>query len=145
MPKVLVIYFSRTGNTERMAELVAEGARSRGVDVELVKAPDVDMEQVVRADGLALGSPDYYTYMAGQMKVFFDEAYFHSCKLKNKPYVSFVSHGGGGGAIDSIDRLSGSLGLSRVRAGLRCQGRPTGEMEEECRALGRDLADALSE
>jgi len=144
MPKIMIVYHSRTGNTRKMADLIAEGARSReGTEVELVEAAKVNMDNVVSADGLAIGSPDYYSYMCGQLKIFFDEAYFAAAKLKGKPYVAFVSHGGGGSALDSIDRLASSIGLKRVAPGVKCQGAPRNESAEECRKLGRALADAV--
>ena len=54
MPKVMVIYYSRTGNTEKMAELMAQGCREvSGVEVEMVKLPGVDMTAVLEAHGFA--------------------------------------------------------------------------------------------
>jgi NAD(P)H dehydrogenase (quinone) len=140
---VLVIYYSKTGNTRKMADLVVEGAKSvSGTDVELIEAPDVDGGKFAAADGFAFGTPDYYTYMAGQLKIVFDESLAFKEKIKGKPYVSFVSHGGGGGAIKSVDELAGSIGLEKVRDGILAKGAPEGDGRDECRGLGVALAQA---
>ena len=64
MKKILVIYHSQqSGNTRKMAELVAEGARAAGAAVELFNVNEVriDMKKVEKADALALGTPDYFS------------------------------------------------------------------------------------
>jgi len=143
MAKVLVAYYSKTGNTKQMAELVAEGARSAGAEVELVQADQVDFSQLPGYDGFALGSPDYFSYMAGQVKILFDEALGYKGQLSGKPAVCFVSHGGGGTAIESVERLTKAVGLSQVGKGVLAQGAPTGESADACRALGEQLVKAV--
>ena len=144
--RVLVVFHSQEkGNTRKMAELVAEGCRKvPGVEVELVPVFNqrADMGKAERADGYALGSPDYFTYMAGEMKTVFDRALSHVKKVKGKPFVSFVSHGGGGGAIESLDRLGKAIGLKPVCEGVKSQGPPSKEGAEACLELGRKLAAA---
>jgi len=141
MGSILVVYYSQTGNTRKMAELVAEGAAKSGKhQVKLVDVSKVDLREFVRADGFALGSPDYFTYMAGQMKILFDQALAHVKEIKGKPFVSFVSHGGGGGAIESLDKLGQAIGLKKVREGVKSQGAPVKDAVKECRDLGEYLA-----
>jgi len=143
MGRIFVVYFSGTGNTKKMAELVAEGARGAGKhEVKLVDVREVDLAELVAADGYAFGSPDYFTYMAGEMKTLFDRALSQVKKLKGKPFVSFVSHGGGGGAIESLDRLGKAVGLEKVADGVKSQGAPAKEAAEACRKLGEALAEA---
>ena len=102
-----------------------------------------NVASVVKADALAFGSPDYFTYMAGEMKTFFDRALSHVKDLKDKPFVSFVSHGGGGGAIESLDRLGAAIGLKKAAEGVKCQGAPKKESAEACLRLGETLAKAV--
>ena len=67
MARILVIYYSASGNTRKMAELVAEGASAAGGhDVKTVPVEELSMTEFTAADGYAFGSPDYFTYMAGQ-------------------------------------------------------------------------------
>lgn len=71
--RVLIVYFSATGNTEKMARGVAEGAQKIiGVEVFVRTVGSVTKEEVERADGLILGSPVYYANMAAPMKQFID-------------------------------------------------------------------------
>jgi multimeric flavodoxin WrbA len=144
MGTILVVYYSGSGNTKQMAERVAEGAAAdKRHAVKVVPVTELDMNEFAAAAGYALGSPDYFTYMAGQMKTFFDRALVSVVKnVKDKPFVSFVSHGGGGGAIESLDRLGKAVGLNRVCEGVKSKGPPSKTVAEECRELGRKLADA---
>ena len=145
MANIMVIYYSRTGNTRKMADLVAEGAGQDGShQVQLVPAQDVDSVDLLAIDGFAFGSPDYYTYVAGHLKVVFDGLLRNKPQLKNKPFVAFVSHGGGGGAIKSLESLAQAkaIGLRKVAEGLACKGAPQGADAEAYRQLGRALAKA---
>jgi len=149
MKRILVIYHSQqSGNTKKMAELVAEGASEAGVEVELVNVNErrADMAAVEKADGLALGTPDYFTYMAGGLKQFFDDAMIAEWggkKIKGKPCVVFVTHGGGGGAAASVEKLAKALEFKQVGESLLSKGAPSGELLERSKALGKALADAL--
>ena len=60
MPKILVAYHSETGNTESMAELVAEGVREAGADVDLMSVEQVAVDDLPGYDGYIIGSPTYY-------------------------------------------------------------------------------------
>jgi multimeric flavodoxin WrbA len=105
------------------------------------------MDKVEKADGLALGSPDYFSYMAGGLKQFFDDlclASWAGKKVQGKPYVGFVTHGGGGGAIKSIEDLARSMKLVPAAPSLTCKGAPTGDMVEKCLALGKTLAEKVA-
>jgi len=144
MAKVLVAYYSKTGNTERMAELVAEGVRSAGAEVDLVQADQVDVAHLGDYDGFALGTPDYFSYMAGHLKILFDEALAHKGEISGKPAVCFVSHGGGGRAIESVEHLTQAVGLKQSGDSAVVKGAPEGESADACRALGRKLAEAIT-
>lgn len=87
--RVLVAYHSRSGNTERMAHGVAEGARRvPGAVVTVKSVEQVTKEDLVAADGIVLGSPAYFANIAGQMKVAIDD---WSWKMK----VDFTDKAGG--------------------------------------------------
>lgn len=145
MARILVVYYSGSGNTRKAAELVARGAKELGHDVELVVADEVEMKAIKKADALALGSPDYYTYMAGQLKVFFDRALDIRDELAGKPCVCFLSHGGGGGGIKSVERLASAIKLKKVAESVVVRGSPEGDDQKKCVELGRSLARALTE
>lgn len=71
--KVLVIYDSKTGNTEKMAHAVAEGVEAAGVDVEVKKVDKASVDELPKVDGLIMGSPVYYGLPSGKLKNFIDE------------------------------------------------------------------------
>ena len=147
MGNIMVIYYSKTGNTRKMAELVAEGARQDGAHrVQLVPVQDIDSVDLLAVDGFAFGSPDYYGYVAGRLKVIFDETLRNKPQLKGKPFVAFISHGGGGGAITSLEDLAQAraIGLRKIAEGLKCKEAPEGADAEACRQLGVALAQAVS-
>jgi flavorubredoxin len=71
MPKVLVAYTSRTGNTQKMAEFIAEGIRFSALPVDLKKISEIKTEKDLEGyDGFVFGSPTYHRDMTGGMKTF---------------------------------------------------------------------------
>jgi NAD(P)H dehydrogenase (quinone) len=72
MATVLIVYYSRTGNTEAMARAVTEGAIFEGVEVVLKRVDSANEFDVSFADAVAFGSPCHFAYMAGALKAFFD-------------------------------------------------------------------------
>ncbi len=72
--RVLIAYYSRRGNTEKMARGAAEGARRvKGVLVTIKQVTEVTKEDLEKADGLILGSPTYYANIPGAMKIAIDD------------------------------------------------------------------------
>ncbi len=147
MKRILVVYHSQQrGNTRKMAELVAEGCRQvSDVEVELVNVNEsrVDIDAAEEADAYALGSPDYFSYVAGGLKQFFDDIYIANQAgrgVAGKPCVLFLTHGGGGRAIESLEKLAAAMKLEPVVPTLSCQGAPSGEAAEQAVALGKALA-----
>ncbi|MFW6161617.1 MAG: flavodoxin family protein [Planctomycetota bacterium] len=150
MATILVVYHSQQyGNTRKLAELVAEGCRQvDGVEVTMVNVNEerVDIDAAEAADAYALGSPDYFSYVAGGLKQFFDDIYIAKQAgrgVAGKPCVLFVTHGGGGRAIDSLEQLAQAMKLEPVASSLRCQGAPSGAMTEQARGLGKALAERV--
>ena len=109
-----------------------------------MQADQVNFAHLGDYDGFALGSPDYFSYMAGQLKTLFDEALAHKGELSGKPAACFVSHGGGGRAIESVEHLTQAIGLKQIGDSAVVKGAPEGESAEACRALGRALVEAIT-
>lgn len=71
MKKVLVAYDSRTGNTEKMAELIGEGVRISGQEAELMKISEIKSPEAMRGyDAYVFGCPTYHRDMTQGMKTF---------------------------------------------------------------------------
>ena len=95
MAKVLVVYDSKTGHTEKMASAVAEGARQvSGVDVVVKRVDKTDIEDLLSADGIIMGSPTYYGQMSAKLKALIDKSVKVHGELEGKVGAAFTSSGG---------------------------------------------------
>src|SRR5512136_5096 len=104
-----------------MAKAFEEGARSiTGTDVVLKKAFDATLEDLLSCDAIALGSADYFSYIAGALKDFFDRTYYPSQgKVTGKPYAAFATGGRGGEkALDALDRICVSFKFKKAVDGV---------------------------
>jgi len=99
MGKVLVLYDSASGNTAKMADLVALGAKSiPGIEVRVCSVESVGAEDVYWCDGLAVGSPTNMGILSWKMKRFWDEAMYDQwMKVDGKIGCAFSSAGAWGG------------------------------------------------
>jgi len=149
MPKILVIYHSQEyGNTEEMAKAVAEGITKAGAQAELYNTNEtrVAIETYKNADAAVFGSPDYFSYIAGGLKVFLDDWYIakekNSAGLLDKQYALFYSHGGGGKVREHLEKLFQHMG-TQVGKTIESKGKPNKKALDECKALGEQLAKAV--
>jgi multimeric flavodoxin WrbA len=143
MTKILVVYHSQTGNTERMAKAVAEGASAiEGVKVILKRAGEATLQDLIDCQGLAVGTPENFGYMSGMIKDFFDRTYEQARgKVFRKPYVVFISAGNDGtGALRNIERIALGYQFKKVYEPVISKGALTQEALEKCRELGQTLA-----
>ena len=145
MCTILVVYHTQTGNTQRMAEAVAKGARSiENVHVVLKKAVDTGIDDLLQCHGIAFGSPEYFGYMAGMVKDFFDRTYESTRGRKEvfkKPYVAFISAGNdGAGALTSIERICRGYPLRKVQDPLIARGVIDEGVLAKCETLGKTIA-----
>jgi NAD(P)H dehydrogenase (quinone) len=96
---VLVAYHSATGNTEKMAQGVAEGVKSvAGASVLVKRVGEVTAEDLLSSDGVVIGSPVYFGNMSGEVKTFLDiwgkMGLFQERKMRNKVGGTFATGGG---------------------------------------------------
>ena len=97
MTRVLVTYFSATGNTKALAEAVIEGVKNvSGVDCKVKTVSQTTNEDWIAADGIIVGSPTYFGQMASKVKLMFDktEKIYH--QLEGKVGAAFTTSGGAG-------------------------------------------------
>jgi len=143
MSKVLVVYCSMSGNTKAAAEAIAEGARTAGARVTLKKGADAQPKDLLECDALALGSYDAFSYMGGGLKDFLDRAFYPTQgQVTDKPYAAFLTHGGGGKAIESIESVAQSFKFKKAVKPVLVKGKPEGQAIVDLRALGAKLAAA---
>lgn len=97
MTRVLVIYFSVTGNTRALAEAVIRGAKSvDGTDCILMPAAEVTNQDWLAADAIIVGSPTYFGQMATEMKEVIDATAEIYGQLEGKVGAAFTTSGGAG-------------------------------------------------
>jgi len=151
MRKVAVIYYSRTGNTEAMAKLVAEGVRTEpGVLVDVIKVEDFPAEKAKEYDGLIIGSPTYYGSMAYQIKKLFDDSVSFHGELTGKVGGAFSSavNIGGGNETTITGILNAMLIHGMVVQGIETGdhfgtvsiGSPDSRVKKQCQVLGERVA-----
>jgi NAD(P)H dehydrogenase (quinone) len=153
--KVLVVYYSQTGNTEKMAKAVVQGAQKiTGVTTFAKKIAEVSAEDLKTADAILLGSPTYFGDMAGPMKTFIDDWFFKfGVSLVDKVGGAFSS---GLGETGGKEHVLYSLIIAMMNAGMVVAG-PLAEgmgmvgisaldpvsdaALKECRDLGEHVAN----
>ena len=143
--KVLVVYHSQGGNTEAAAQVVAEGVRSvEGVEPILKRAFEANADDLTSCDAVCFGTPDYFSYMAGMLKDFFDRTFYPTQgQVADKVYGVFVTHGGGGRASESVENICRSFGFKQVTSTVLVKGKADEAAEAKLRELGSTLSKAV--
>jgi len=143
MKKILVLYYSRTGNTEKMANAVAEGAKS-GRDVEVELSYHVDAENLGFHDAIIVGSPTYHHDMPVDFKNLFEEAAVKGISLKGKIGAAFGSYGWSGEAPKLIvEIMKYKFEMQIIDAPLLAKYVPDQNMLNACRNLGVKVSESL--
>jgi len=111
MPKAIIIYYSRSGNTKQMAQLVAEGLKKEGVDVTVKDVLDTGADELLGYDAIIIGSPTYYGSMAAEIKKLLDDSVKFHGKLEGKVGAAFASSAnvGWGNETTILDILNAML------------------------------------
>ena len=120
LAKIMIIYDSRHGMTEKVASVVAEGARRvAGTIVELKRADDLDVQSVADADGYAFGSPSHFGLMSGKILTALTDLYSVRLKIAGKPMAVFTTGTGGQvTALENVERIIGLFNPTFVKPGI---------------------------
>ncbi len=143
MITILVIYHTQSGHTEKMARAVAEGVvKAEPSRVVCKRACEATVTDLLSCDALVVGSPEYFGYMSGAVKDFFDRTFYAAeGKIFKKPYAVFISAGNdGSGALLSIERIARGLQLQKVHEPVIAKGAVDEAILDRCRELGETLA-----
>ncbi|MGA2386107.1 MAG: flavodoxin domain-containing protein [Candidatus Bathyarchaeia archaeon] len=146
MPKVLVAYYSKTGNTKQIAEAIAEGAKTvKGANVEIKNVENLTAAEAVTADGFAFGSPTYFSMMSGPMLTFLTELYFVREKLAGKTMVAFATGAGSQTkATENIESILKAFNPKQVLPGLAIGNKIAETDKQQAKQLGVKLAKSLA-
>ncbi|MED0686774.1 flavodoxin [Anoxybacillus ayderensis] len=146
MAKVIMVFTSMTGNTEEMAEAIAQGVREQGVELDVKEVLDATATELEQYDGILLGA---YTWGDGELPDdfldFYDElddvdltgkkaAVFGSCDSSYEKY---------GAAVDILIEKLQECGAEVVLEGLKIELTPTNEDKQLCIAFGREFSKQL--
>ena len=123
MANILIIYYSRTGNTEKMAKLIFDEIKKSNKDVMLKKIDQTAVDDLKSADAIIIGSPTYYGGMAAQIKMLLDESVKLHGKLDGKIGAAFstAANIAGGNETTVLDIINAML-----IHGMVIQGDPAG-------------------
>ena len=139
MAKVLVVYVTTTGNTEKMANAIADGAKGAGADVTLKTVGDASVSELADYDVIAFGSPAMGAEVLeeAEMEPFFSEA---ESKISGKKVAVFGSYDWGDGewlrTWEDRCKSAGADVIASVKAHLD----PDDDAIAECKAFGAKLA-----
>jgi len=144
MAKVLIVYATRTGETERIAELIAEGIRMSGHEAELAKVTQIKKEDDLKGfDAVVFGSPTYHGEMVQGMKTLLFMA--EKAELAGKVGGAFGSFGWSGEAPDRIfETMKNIFNMDMVSIPLRLKSANLGGGMTMAQDYGREIAGKLS-
>jgi NAD(P)H dehydrogenase (quinone) len=137
---VLIVYYSVTGNTEKMAKSVAEGVQQvAGATVIIKRAEEVATDDIKNADAMVLGSPTYFGDMAAPMKSFIDDWWLkHKVSLVDKIGGAFSTGAGGTGGKEHVLQ---SLIIAMMNGGMI----PVGPLVEQFGLPGVSALDPVND
>ena len=143
MLKLLIVYYSKTGNTEKMARAIEEGAKDVvGIDVEMKYF--VKPEELSEVDAIMLGMPTYYHDIGIDMKNLLEKASNQKINLKDKIGAAFGSYGWSGEAPNMLlEIMKNRFHMDVVEPALRIKYNPDKKGLEECRTLGKTVAEKM--
>jgi len=151
MAKGIVIYYSRTGNTKEMAQIIARAMNEADLPSECKLVSDVKADDVFSYDAIVFGSPTYYGQMAAPIKQLIDDLVGRHGQLDGKVGAAFTSSANiGGGNETTIMGIIEAMLIS----GMVVQGDPNGDhygpvsigkpdqrVEQQCRRRGQRIAE----
>jgi len=153
MAKAIVIYYSRSGNTKEMAQIIANAIKEADLQVDCKSVNDVKAEDLLNYDAIVIGSPTYYGHMAGPIKQLFDDIVSFHGKLDGKVGAAFTSSANIGGGNETT--IMGIIEAMLI-AGCVVQGDPQGDhygpvsigkpderVKRQCTRRGRRIAELV--
>ena len=151
--QVLILYYSKGGNTKKLAEEVAKGVEAAGVKALLRNTTEVSKDDFLSSAGIIAGSPVYFGVMAYDLKRVFDEFVGLRKKMENKIGAAFATggHQTGGKETTIMSILQCMLIYSMIivgdplsasgHYGVGCVGAPDDRVAFDAQKLGERVAE----
>lgn len=143
MSKIIMVFASMTGNTQEMADLIAEGVREEGIELEVKEVFDANASSIEEYDGILLGA---YTWGDGDLPDEFLDFYenMDDLNLHGKKAAVFGSCDSAyekyGAAVDTLIGKLKELDAEVVLEGLKVELSPSSNEQEICKSFGRSFA-----
>jgi NAD(P)H dehydrogenase (quinone) len=150
MAKGIVIYYSRSGNTKKMAEIIAKAMNEADLPTDCKGVDKVKAEDLLGYDAIVIGSPTYYGQMAGAIKQLIDDCVGSHGRLDGKVGGAFSSAANIGGGNETT--IMGIIEAMLI-AGIVVQGDPAGDhygpvsigkpddrVKQQCERRGKRIA-----
>ena len=140
MSKAIIIYETRTGNTQTIAKAVQEGMKDVGVEVLLKRTAEATADDLADADAVVLGAPTYHHDLISPMKTFLFK--MEKADLKGKVGAAFGSYRWSGESVQMMsDTMKHIFGMDLMEPGLKLTGRPSGSSLKKGKEFGRKIAE----
>jgi flavodoxin short chain len=144
MPKAIVIYDTRSGNTVTMAKAIEEGMKEAGAEVVLKRVVNASANDLTDVDAVVLGAPTYHHDLIGSMKTFLFE--MEKANLKGKIGAAFCSYGWSGESVQMMtDTMKHVFGMNVIEPGLKMLRRPSEDGLKQCREFGKRIGEKIKE
>jgi len=148
--RLLIIYYSEKGGTKRMAEEIEKGAEKLGVKADVKRVEECTLDDLAEADGIAIGSPTYFSNVAWQVKKLIDESivlYRKDHQLRDKVGGCFTSSGTRKDGMDCVRMLELAFGLHHRMKMANGIVKASGDRDEEvaktCQKYGTEIAKKI--
>jgi NAD(P)H dehydrogenase (quinone) len=151
--QVVILYYSKGGNTKKLARAIALGVESAGVEAVLRSTSEVSKDDFAKAAGVIVGSPVYFGVMAAEVKKIFDDFVGLRRQMENKVGAAFATgnHHSGGKETTMFSILQCMMIYGMIivgdpmdasgHYGVACQGEPDESVSADGMKLGKRVAD----
>lgn len=148
MKFLLIVAHAPSPNTQKLVEAALAGARHpdiSNVTVRHIPPLQANVEDVLQADAIILGTTENLGYMSGALKDFFDRIYYPCLeKTQAKPFTFYIRAGHDGtGTRRAIESITTGLRWRCVQEPLVCRGEWQEEFLQQCEQLGMTMAASL--
>lgn len=142
MSKAIIIYETRTGNTQIIAEAIQEGIKKAGVEVLSKRIAEVKADDLAGIDAVVLGAPTYHHDLISPMKTFLFE--MEKADLKGKVGAAFGAYGWSGESVQMMsDTMKHIFGMDVMEPGLKIKRRPSENSLEQSTEFGKKIAEKI--
>lgn len=145
MPNIAIVYYSRTGNTEKMAQAILEGAqREPGIEGKLLIDFEASAATVGDVDAIIVGTPTYHHDMPRGIKQFFENLVTQSTNFAQKIGASFGSYGWSGEAPRlALEIMEHKFAMNVIKPPLLIKYRPDNTALIKCQDFGKRIVEQL--